>query len=366
MKVLVFCKACTSLAYQLKYEIIEEIGDVEIFLVVPVIYDKLKLERSKSNVIKIIPEKVYFNRISQLNFYRRLNSLFEEINPDVCHIDEEHYKLVTFQCMTKAKKYKVGSFFFTWQNIYKSYPVPFSWMEKYNFNNSCMAVAGNEEAKSVLLKKGYKKEIDVIPQFGVDESIFCKQNIENLKKKLGLNYFTVGFIGRFVKEKGIYLLIDAVKNIHENLNLLFIGDGPEKNNLVNISKSDNKIKIINQVKSTEVPKYLNCMDLLVLPSITRPNWKEQFGRVLIEAMSSEVPVIGSNSGEIPNVIGDAGLVFEEKNVVELSEKIQEVMTNQDLRKELIVKGRKRVLDKFTQKIIAKKYYEVYKKIHNSD
>ena len=53
------------------------------------------------------------------------------------------------------------------------------------------------------------------------------------------------------------------------------------------------------------------MDVSVLPSLTRPNWKEQFGRTLAEAMSCETPVIGSDSGEIPHVIGDAGLIFKE-------------------------------------------------------
>jgi L-malate glycosyltransferase len=74
--------------------------------------------------------------------------------------------------------------------------------------------------------------------------------------------------------------------------------------------SDN-IRVVNSIPSSQVPDYLNCMDCLVLPSCTIKKWKEQFGRILIETMACKVPVIGFDSGEIPNAIGDCGLIFKE-------------------------------------------------------
>jgi glycosyltransferase involved in cell wall biosynthesis len=104
------------------------------------------------------------------------------------------------------------------------------------------------------------------------------------------------------------------------------------------------------------------MDCLVLPSRTTKKWKEQFGRVLIEAMACEVPVIGSDSGEIPNVIGESGLIFKEGDVDDLASKLKLLITNMDLRVELAGKGRQRVLKHFTQEKVAKETYKIYQKM----
>jgi glycosyltransferase involved in cell wall biosynthesis len=100
----------------------------------------------------------------------------------------------------------------------------------------------------------------------------------------------------------------------------------------------------------------------VLPSRTRPNWKEQFGRALVEAMACEVPVVGSDSGEIPNVIGDAGLVFPEGDVAALAGHLRRLQDSQDMRRDLGRRGRARVLDRFTQARVAEQTYQLYRQI----
>src|SRR5215472_7457617 len=97
----------------------------------------------------------------------------------------------------------------------------------------------------------------------------------------------------------------------------------------------------------------------VLPSISRSNWIEQFGRTLAEAMSCETPVIGSSSGEIPYVIGDAGLVFKEGDAQELAACIGRLLDDQELYATLAARGRQRVLENYTQERIARQTYEVY-------
>ncbi len=118
-----------------------------------------------------------------------------------------------------------------------------------------------------------------------------------------------------------------------------------------------------------MPEYLNILDCLVLPSRTRENWKEQFGRVLIEAMACEVPVLGSSSGEIPNVIGEAGAVFPEGDSRQLGKILEDLMKNDIQRKELGKAGSQRVQNNYTQQKIAKDTFDVYSAIlkrHNAD
>ena len=114
--------------------------------------------------------------------------------------------------------------------------------------------------------------------------------------------------------------------------------------------------------STEMPKFYHAMDVIVLPSLKRKNWKEQFGRVLIEAMACQVPVVGSDSGEIPNVIGDAGIIFPEGNAEALRMHLDALMQDESRRAELGRRGRARVLANFTQARVAEDTYAVYRTV----
>ena len=109
---------------------------------------------------------------------------------------------------------------------------------------------------------------------------------------------------------------------------------------------------------------MNCMDAFVLPSVTTPVLKEQFGKVLVEAMACEVPVIGSSSGAIPEVIGDAGLVFREGDVDDLVDKLNTLANKPVFRQELAKKGKSRVLDNFTWQKFAENTYSVFKEVLN--
>jgi glycosyltransferase involved in cell wall biosynthesis len=79
-------------------------------------------------------------------------------------------------------------------------------------------------------------------------------------------------------------------------------------------------------------------------------------------MACEVPIIGSNSGEIPGTIGEAGLIFKEKDVRDLKQKIVTLMNDRSLRALLAKRGRKRVLENFTWKMIAQKQHQAYRKL----
>ena len=106
----------------------------------------------------------------------------------------------------------------------------------------------------------------------------------------------------------------------------------------------------------ETPRYFSAFDVLVVPSETQPNWKEQFGRVITEAMSCGTAVIGSSSGEIPNLIrkSDGGLIFPEKNAAEFAKCLRQMITQKDLRQKLGENGRKWVESEVSLSAVAKK------------
>ncbi|NIN69583.1 MAG: glycosyltransferase, partial [Anaerolineae bacterium] len=163
--------------------------------------------------------------------------------------------------------------------------------------------------------------------------------------------------------KGIDILLEAVAQLQGPWELRILGSGPERDRLEKMAQWLGilpRVAFDLPIPSTQMPYYYSGLDVLVLPSRTRPNWKEQFGRVLIEAMACQVVVVGARCGAIPEVIGDAGLTFAEGDPADLRAQLQRLLGDTQLRLELAQKGRQRVLDQFTQSQIATRTVEIYK------
>jgi glycosyltransferase involved in cell wall biosynthesis len=369
MKILVIWKALVADAYHKRFEALASFKNVELTIIAPTSWNKIGLKKKFCREYRIIPARVMLNGYNHFHWYPELSKIVRQAQPDIFHIEEEHYSHVTFQAISLARKNNIRCLFVSLQNIYKKYPFPFSWIERYNLENADYAIAGNNEAKDILARKGFANDrISILPQ-GVDAERFCKMESTKLKSKLRLDAFTIGYLGRFVIEKGIMDLLQAVSRINSNVNLLIVGSGKIEYKIRRKIEEEGRrlgileqIRIIDTISSPQVPDYLNCMDCLVLPSHTTKKWKEQFGRVLTEAMSCEVPVIGSDSGEIPNVIGDCGLVFKEGDVGDLYTMLDVLINNKNVRVEFAEKGRQRVLNHFTQEKVAEETYKIYQKI----
>src|SRR6185503_11152837 len=172
----------------------------------------------------------------------------------------------------------------------------------------------------------------------------------------------VGYIGRVVPEKGVDVLVDALAGF--DARLLVVGDGIARRALEAQTTSwpAGKAVFIGGVPDTAVPDYLACMDALVLPSRTTPSWAEQFGHVLIEAMAAGVPVVGSSSGAIPEVIGEAGLVFPEGDAKALRAQLATLFDDPALRKRLVERGRARVDRLYTNERLAPAQRDIYRQV----
>lgn len=366
LRIVMISKALVVGSYHRKIEAMVELG-LQMHIVLPKIWGDQEAEIFTSDRYPIHILPVVFSGKNHYHFYRYLKQLIDSVQPHLIHIDEESYSLITFQAMRIAKSKNIPAIFFNWQNIFKKYPWPFSSLEYYNITNASAGIAGTNEARDVLLRKECKIPIYVIPQFGVDTIDFAKQPQRELRKQIIGHYdaFVVGFAGRFVEEKGIGDLITACSQLTPKLHLVLIGEGPAKDKLLRQVSSlgmKERCHILNRVQSIEMPRYLNILDCLVLPSLTRPHWKEQFGRILIEAMACEVPVVGSSSGEIPNVIGQAGIIFPEGESTTLKAILQDLMSNRSKRIELGKAGHYRVHERFTHRKIAKDTVHVYQTI----
>jgi len=369
MKILMISHTYVVESNQQKLDALANFENIDLSLITPTEWKHpLKtytLEKRHADNYNIIPTKTIFNGNNFRFFFLGLSKSIRQIKPDIIHIEEEPWALSTFQAMRLRKISNSKTVFFTWQNIYQNYKFPYSFFEKYTLKNADYAIAGNRDAKDILVRKGFENPIKILPQLGVDPEIFSRDESSQLSKELGLKGFVIGFVGRLVRGKGILTLIKAASNLKDDFTLLLVGRGPLKPIIIEQARKqgiENKIVFVDTVPHHEVPKYLNCMDVLVLPSLTPPYYKEQFGHVLIEAMSCEVPVVGSTSGEIPNVIGEAGLVFEGGNTEQLTDKLSLLIEDEKYRTELAKKGRERVMEKYTWEKIAEETHAIYQEL----
>ena len=121
------------------------------------------------------------------------------------------------------------------------------------------------------------------------------------------------------------------------------------------------VHVLPPVSYDDMPALLQALDVLVLPSVTMLPWhREQFGRVLVEAMAAGVPVVGSSSGAIPEVIGDAGLVVPERDPHALAQAIDRILTEPGLRQTLVVRGRQRARDHYAWPVIAGQTLDLFR------
>lgn len=316
-----------------------------------------------------IPCSIRFSGYGSRFFYRRgISQHFKHFQPDIIHLEEEAWSLNALQTVRLKRKFCPDSRFIFRTSLsipskqrFGPFPI---WIEKRVFRETDIAFPLSENAGEILKQRGYVGSQIPFPN-GVDISLFNKQEMSQLKASLGLSdCFVIGYVGRLLQMKGVDTLIEAVAKIDYPFKLLLLGSGEDKPKFQELATKhhiNENIVWIDAVPPEEVPNYINCMDTLVLPSRTTPDWVEFFGRVLIEGMACEVPVIGSDSGEIPQVIGDAGLVFPEGNVGALAEQINQIANDKSLYNILRKRGLDRV-QHFTWETIAENTYKAYRQL----
>lgn len=341
----------------------------------------IETEYRDEGAFKIVPISNFSqNHQGLLTFGADLITLLRQFRPQIIQVEQGSRGLAYSQmiALNQLLGLKAKNVFFTWWNLPYELKLPVALLEKYNLNHSHGIISGNQDGAEVLRQRGYQGPIKVMPQLGVDESLFTPQNQPELASKLGIETgdFVVGFVGRFVKEKGLLTLLQALFSLKDKpWKLLLLGRGELQSELIKFVAENNlqeRVILVESVAHNEVANYINLMSTLVLPSettykfktLTSVGWKEQFGHVLIEAMACQIPVIGSNSGEIPHVIGDAGLVFPEGDVQALANCLVQLMDKPDFAQTLGKMGYQKAMIKYTNKALAKKQLEFYQELVN--
>jgi glycosyltransferase involved in cell wall biosynthesis len=363
-------------------------SDIEVTVVVPKLWRPggvqnkiIETQYRDEGNFRIIPVSNFSqNHQGLLTFGADLVPLLQKFSPNIIHVEQGSRGLAYAEMISlnKLLRLKAKNVFFTWWNLPYNLKFPISVLEKYNLDNSHGIISGNQDGAEILRDRGYKGPIKVMPQLGVDETLFTPKPQPELASKVGIQpgEFIIGFVGRFVPEKGIMTLLDALVHIKDkSWKFLLLGRGELKDEILEKAVNNgiqDRIKLVESVPHDEVADYINLMSTLILPSettykfktLTSVGWKEQFGHVIIEAMACKVPVIGSDSGEIPHVIGDAGLIFPEGNAEELANCLRQLIDNPDLTENIGQMGYAKAMAQYTNIALAKQQFEFYQELVN--
>lgn len=333
----------------------------------------ISLEHRPDEPYRLVPLRVRGSKRIHTMFYERgLRKVLQAEPWDLVHVWEEPYILAGYQIARNTPR-RTPLVFWTAQNIHKWYPPPFSFFEHSVVKRSSGWLAcGHTTVETLLKRPGYSAKPFRILPLGVDLAAFRadEQLAATVRRELDWSDDgppIVGYLGRFVPEKGVRILMQALDKTSPPWRALFVGGGPLERELRTWSvKHGDRVRILTDVSHDRVPRVLCAMHVLAAPSQTTPKWREQLGRMILEAMACSVPVIGSDSAEIPHVIGDTGIVVPEGDVSRWADALARLLNEEKLRSELADRGLRRVREEYAWPAIADRHWNFFEEVLAND
>jgi glycosyltransferase involved in cell wall biosynthesis len=395
LNLIIISHAYVYSAYRAKIEALSEYYDLNITLITPEFGlegggQKVYAEQYEDKQYRHIILSGYFT--GKLNFFvfKNLKSTLQSLNPGIILLEEEYWTQIAAQVTYVTKKFfphtklillSQENICHIWEKeaetLYQKFRyASFHFIEKYVLSRLDGLIFQFPEVwqdfENHIDNLGFKGKRGILPQLGVDYNRFADNSpqLQEIRTELELddNTFIYGYIGRITPEKGIEDMIHAFENWDkDNTKLIIIGNGDTEyvnqiKQLVSTLKLDDIVIFKNAITFEDIPAYFQLFNISLLLSHTTPIWKDQFGRVLVESMAAGTPVIGSDSGAIPLVIGETGYIVAEKDILSTREALNDAYTNKEKYKLLSKSSQARANTEFSYEAIALKTYTFLQEI----
>lgn len=267
-----------------------------------------------------------------LHFYSsRLRREIRGRSFDCIYLHHEPYGLASFQAVLAAARLDIPIGFYSAQNLMKRYPRPVAAWEQRVYSGSSFALPVTQAVADVLRAKGFTGRLEVLP-LGVDLERYARGGVERATEA----HLTVGYVGRLSEEKGVDTLLEALAHTRQSdIHALIVGDGPARSQLERRARLlgvERRVRWLGYVPHEAAPDSYRQMDVVAVPSKTVPNWTEQFGRVVLEALAASVPVVTSTSGELPHLVHltGGGWTFPEGDAAALGQLLDQLRADPEL------------------------------------
>jgi len=288
---------------------------------------------------------------------RALKALLRDRRPDLIQIEEEPSTIAAKQVLSAARSLGIPVVLFTHQNVELEQGWWAHWKQRRMLRRLTGLVAGSDLAGTIVRRDAPNLPIAVIPQLGA----LAPHEPQHVPHE-GL---AIGFVGRLVPQKGLDNLFQALALLRgAKWRLTIVGDGPEREPLEQLAtdlRLAARVRWTGGLPAEQVANLWPDLDVLVQPSLALPDWREANGQILMEAMANEVAVLGTDSGVIPELIADAGVVVSAGDVEGLAAGLLR-MTDQATRRGLAAAARARALRLYSDDAIAERTLQFWQQV----
>lgn len=282
-----------------------------------------------------------------------LGRLLAETAPEVLEVFEEPYALAAWHAFRTARRRTPGCLrlVFSAQNIAKRFPWPFSAFQAEVLAHADGALPVDPLVEPVLRAQGLAPDAPapVVP-LGIDPAVFrpVPPDLTHVPPAARGGH-RVGFLGKLQPEKGVRDLVAALAVLPEDTHLLIAGAGPLE---AELRRAHPRAHVLGPLPQRDLPGFYAACHVVAVPSRTTPGWREQFGRVAIEAMACGRAVVVSDSGSLPHVVGGSARVAPEGDQERWTHELAELLADRSARDDLGEAGRRHVLATYTWEAVA--------------
>jgi L-malate glycosyltransferase len=302
----------------------------------------------------------------------RVLRVLRAFEPDHVHIEEDPYSVAGAEMVLLARRSAATISFFVWDNLNRIPRFPIRLLKKaladFALGSADLVVCGNREGERLMRgPKRFRGSTLVAPQVGLDPEAYVGPVDPAVRARLGItgDDVWIGCAGRLVPEKGLRTLSDALQTLrHLPWRLLVVGDGPMKEEIRDRwpQAFGDRVRCMDAVPHEAMPDILKCLDIFVLPSYGTPQWVEQFGLTLAQAMMAGVACVGSSSGAIPDVLAMTGEVFAERDPAALASALERLIRDPARRRHCASAGRAVALARYTNEAVAGIYLSAFREL----
>ena len=347
------------------YRVLARDGSCEIHVITPQRWNEgvqtisSEPEEEAGLTLHVLPT-LFGNRAHRV-VYRHLSALVRKVKPDFLYVEAEpeNYAAIQGLLLRKLLAPRAALGLVSSRNIDHvavGFPYKMSFTHRtcdWLLRRSPADVLFCRARRTVEFAPAYAEQSCYFP-FAIDCSVFRPAAMYGERSALA-----VGFVGRITWNKGVNILAEAFARLPSTTRLSFVGRGDDGEELIRLGRRlgiEQRMTLWPPVGHSRIPGIMNSLDVLVLPSVETKYWMEQCPRVLIEAMACGVPIVASASGGIPDVVGNAALLFKTGDANELAARLMQFLHDPDLRRQYAERGRARALAEYDVPVLARRLH----------
>jgi glycosyltransferase involved in cell wall biosynthesis len=286
-----------------------------------------------------------------------LHRLLSDFRPEILQIEAEPWTPAAATASARAHRLGIPTAIFSWESVNRPYTFLERWRRNRTLGRARGLIGGNRLAAGLLSKARPGVPVTVIPQTGLMPPLETRRP-EHAE-------LAIGFVGRLVPEKGLDSLFRACVKLHGRWSLSVVGSGPAQEHLEVLAERlgiASRITWLGALPPESLRQIWPTLDCLVVPSRSTSHWVETYHPALVEAMGHGVPVIGTDSGALPDIIGNAALVVPEDDVAALTGVLQHLTDTPRDRIRYGHEARLRVLAEYVDDAVARRTLEFWRKV----